>query len=94
MKNRQHFVCAECSTSHPKWQGQCAECGVWNSLETVSITRDLKSKTLQATGNYSGDAAVTKLADIEISEASQRWSSCDPEFDRVLGGGLVAGSVV
>ncbi len=94
MKNRQHFVCSECSTSHPKWQGQCAKCGLWNSLETVSLSRDAKTNTLQATGNYSGDSAVTKLADIDISDSSLRWSSCDPEFDRVLGGGLVAGSVV
>jgi len=94
MKNKQHFVCSECSTSHPKWQGQCAECGVWNALQAIPIALDSKSKTLQATGNYSGDSAVTKLSDVQISQATQRWSSCDPEFDRVLGGGLVAGSVV
>ncbi len=94
MKSRQHFVCTECSTSHPKWQGQCVKCEAWNSLETISISTDAKIKTLQATGNYSGDSAVTKLADVEISDIALRWSSCDPEFDRVLGGGLVAGSVV
>lgn len=94
MKNRIQFVCSVCSSSSPKWQGQCAACGAWNSLAEESISSRTSQVRLGSSSNYSGDSQVTTLDKIQLDTQNSRWSSCDPELDRVLGGGLVAGSVV
>lgn len=87
-KTKTAYVCKECGAEHMKWQGQCATCGVWNSLGRVSI-----GPIAEAVG-YSGTTAeVQRLADVQAQE-SQRLKTGFGEFDRVLGGGLVPGSVV
>jgi len=90
-KKRTNYICSECSASYPKWQGQCVDCGKWNTL-SESLNQKL-SKSVSSS-NYAGQEAITTLSKIKVETDSQRWSSSDPEFDRVLGGGLVAGSVV
>ncbi|MDA1074615.1 MAG: DNA repair protein RadA, partial [Proteobacteria bacterium] len=71
-----------------KWQGQCSVCGEWNSLSRVSIG------PIREGVGYSGSAAlVQKLKDVQPDE-SPRIASGFAELDRVLGGGLVPGSVV
>jgi DNA repair protein RadA/Sms len=87
------YVCRECGASFPKWSGQCSECQAWNSLE-----ESLAAPVSAATGRYNGYAGETStriltLAEVE-SEQEVRCSSGSPELDRVLGGGLVEGSVV
>jgi DNA repair protein RadA/Sms len=94
-KARTAYVCAECGGEHSKWQGQCAECGVWNTL-TEFVVQPAKSVAVNPRGGYAGtlDAAkITKLASV-ATEAEQRSVTGIAELDRVLGGGLVAGSVV
>ena len=94
VKNRSHFVCSVCSSSYPKWQGQCLKCGDWNTLAEAPLISTAKTVKVAGSSNYSGDSQVTTLDKIQLGAQSMRWSSCDPELDRVLGGGLVAGSVV
>lgn len=83
------FVCSDCGAEHPKWQGQCAACGRWNSLREF-IAPTTKRQAL----GYAGDAPrVAKLAAIETTE-QVRIPSGLHEVDRVLGGGFVPGAVV
>lgn len=81
-------VCSECGTSHPKWAGRCTGCGDWNTLvEDVELAGSDDAPVARSTrpgptrigevGTEHGDPVTTRI----------------PELDRVLGGGLVAGSV-
>lgn len=83
------YVCDACGGSFPKWSGQCPDCGAWNTL--VENRAPQKSARGRAPGKSAG-AEVRRLAEIE-SETQARVSTGLTELDRVLGGGLVAGSV-
>ena len=88
------YVCAECGASFPKWAGQCAECGAWNSLSESVVSGS--RKTPSRFGGYSGmsdSAQVRPISEVKVS-TTQRAATGLPELDRVLGGGLVQGSVV
>ncbi len=85
-KAQVQFVCTECAVTSVKWQGQCASCGAWNSLVPGAAPRNDRR-------GYSGQAIGQKLADID-SISMDRLSTGIGELDRVLGGGLVPGSVV
>jgi DNA repair protein RadA/Sms len=90
-KNKNLYACTDCGSEFPKWAGQCGECGAWNTL--TEIIREAAPKGPRA-GGYAGQAAkVTVLADVKV-DAESRVPSGLSELDRVLGGGLVAGSVV
>ncbi|MDR2013817.1 MAG: DNA repair protein RadA [Rhodanobacter sp.] len=92
-KAKTAYVCGECGAQYTRWQGQCAECHVWNSLTEFVVQG--KSAANPRSG-YAGavDAAkVTPLA-VVAAEAERRSATGIRELDRVLGGGLVAGSVV
>jgi len=88
-KNKTAYVCGDCGAEHMKWQGQCSACEAWNSLSRVSIG-PVKEPGLGFAGTKS---EVKRLADVEPEEAA-RLPTGFSELDRVLGGGLVAGSVV
>jgi DNA repair protein RadA/Sms len=93
---RTAYVCTECGAEHNKWQGQCAECGVWNTLSEFVVQPATKSVAVNPRGGYAGagDAPkVTPLAGV-ATDAEQRSATGIGELDRVLGGGLVTGSVV
>ena len=96
-KTKTAYVCTECGAEHSKWQGQCAECGVWNTLSEIVVEPAAKGVAGGARrGGYAGagDAPkVTRLASIATGN-EQRSATGIGELDRVLGGGLVAGSVV
>ncbi|MGH1370757.1 MAG: DNA repair protein RadA [Cellvibrionaceae bacterium] len=95
-KTKTAYVCNECGADFTKWQGQCTECGSWNSLSEVRLGPTPSNRAEKFSG-YAGDAAgaaeVQTLSEIDLS-ALPRFSSGTGEFDRVLGGGLVPGSVV
>lgn len=93
-KAKSVFVCTDCGAEHSKWQGQCSECGVWNTLKELKLTRP-SSTTKRKTSGYSGSSSnqVVSVKDIELSEVP-RFSTSMVELDRVLGGGIVPGSVV
>ena len=88
-KIKSQYSCTECGAVSPKWQGQCPGCNAWNTLvETVAE---------KASGHRFESLAPTtrllKLSDIDAREAA-RIPTGIAEFDRALGGGLVAGGVV
>ncbi len=96
-KAKTAYVCSECGGEHSKWQGQCAECGVWNTLSEIVL--EAATKAGAGGGRRAGYAGasdapkVTRLDSIG-DEADQRSATGIGELDRVLGGGLVGGSVV
>jgi DNA repair protein RadA/Sms len=85
------FVCQECGAQSPKWLGRCAECGAWNSV----VEERAVEATAAAPSRYAHRApSEAKLyADVETAHAV-RLSTGIGEFDRVLGGGVVPGSLV
>jgi len=88
-RNKTAYVCGECGAEHMKWQGQCSACEAWNSLSRVTIG-PVKEPGLGFAGARS---EVKRLSEVEPEEAA-RLPTGFSELDRVLGGGLVAGSVV
>lgn len=79
------FVCVACGVSSPKWAGQCPGCGAWNSLEPA--------RAAPASQRSSGPPDVRRLGEIKLGTAA-RMATGIGELDRVLGGGLVPGSVI
>lgn len=92
-KAKSIYICRECGASSPKWAGQCPDCKAWNSLEE-SIEQPRPSA--RHAGGYAGLLGaqdVIELASL-TAEPEQRAPTGIGELDRVLGGGLVPGSVV
>ncbi|UOG93609.1 MAG: DNA repair protein RadA [Candidatus Thiothrix sulfatifontis] len=93
-KVKLQYHCTACGSLHPKWSGQCGECGAWNTLEESISLPTGKPAINQRAGGYAGETAVIRsLNEVSLSEAP-RILTHQPELDRVLGGGLVSGSVV
>ena len=95
-KSRTAYVCAECGAEHGKWQGQCGECGVWNSLSEIVLEPAAGAPAAARRSGWAGKLdtpRITALKDVRSSE-ELRVSTGIGEFDRVLGGGLVEGAVV
>jgi DNA repair protein RadA/Sms len=89
-KSKEVFVCQNCGTSSPKWQGQCAGCGEWNTL-LAELSAANPRKT--AGPSKTAKAAVSSSLAAEASLEQPRLTTGSSELDRVLGGGLVPGSV-
>lgn len=91
------FYCTECGTEHSRWAGQCSACGVWNSIKewtAPKLANSCNQATAKGVAGYAGvRSSVIKLSEVSLAE-SPRWHTGLQEFDRVLGGGLVPGSVV
>ena len=95
-KAKQIYSCNACGAQAPKWGGQCTDCGAWNTLVEVTAMSAAEATRMPRYSGFSGDAKngrVQVLADVKATELT-RYSCCIEEFDRVLGGGLVPGSVV
>ena len=88
-KSKEIYVCLNCGAAAPKWQGQCAACGEWNTL-VVELSTANPRKSNQA--NRAQNDTSSSLAVLAVAE-SPRLSTGSGELDRVLGGGLVPGSV-
>ena len=86
MKIKTIFVCNECGYESPKWLGKCPGCDSWNTF-VEEVNQEKRPQT------YSGGALPRKLEDIEIVE-EERYKTGLGELDRVLGGGVVKGSLV
>ena len=87
-KSKEAFFCQNCGTSSPKWQGQCAACGEWNTLIAERVTSRPRSS---ATVRLPGAELSTTVASQAVEELP-RLATGSSELDRVLGGGLVPGS--
>ena len=85
------YSCTECGATSTKWQGQCPGCAVWNTLvETVAEPAATSNKRF---ASLAGSSVLQTLSEIEARE-EDRLPTGIGEFDRALGGGLVAGGVV
>ena len=91
MKQKTVFCCSECGGETPNWAGKCPHCGAWNSLREVS--QDEKSKSGAKASRTGLHKAPKLLRELE-SEEELRFPTGISEFDRVLGGGAVRGSLV
>jgi DNA repair protein RadA/Sms len=89
-KNKTRYHCTECGAEAAKWSGQCSDCGAWNALVEFLAAESTAGSRF---AGFAPNSTVTSLSDIDISEV-HRISSGSGEFDRVLGGGLVPGSIV
>ena len=98
-KQKTAFVCNECGSDYAKWQGQCSDCGQWNSITEIKLGpakgsgRAGSGVTANRAGFAGALASAQVLKDIDLNDLP-RFSSGAEEFDRVLGGGLVPGSAV
>ena len=88
------FVCQECGVQRPKWVGKCDDCGAWNSyVEEHPFEGVMGGPTTHRYAMPGQAPGAKKYAEIEASKADRITSGID-EFDRVLGGGIVPGSLV
>ena len=89
------YVCSDCGSQFSQWAGQCNQCGAWNSFQEESSTTVIAKESSKGLrfASFAGKQKVVTLADIR-PEDTRRFSSTIAELDRVLGGGVVNGSVV
>jgi DNA repair protein RadA/Sms len=96
-KQKTAYVCNDCGSDYSKWQGQCTDCGAWNTLSEVRLgpsVRTGKAPSRGARAGFAGTVApARRLDEIDTSQVT-RVPSGMAEFDRVLGGGLVPGSAI
>lgn len=88
------YSCTNCGAQHPKWAGQCQDCGDWNTLteEAAPVKQATNPKAARFEG-FAPKAQVQQLNTVSV-KGTPRFSSGVNELDRVLGGGLVPGSII
>jgi DNA repair protein RadA/Sms len=89
-KAKIQYSCTACGSSHSKWAGQCGDCGEWNTL--IESIAAISTNNRQGFAGKKGNAQIQALEDIQMQE-EMRTQTRIGELDRVLGGGLVHGSV-
>ena len=88
------YVCRECGQETPKWNGRCPSCGAWNTLEEVSVQPAARTQSTKKTRGTDLADKIVSLADADCESDEVRYKTGISELDRVLGGGLVKGSIV
>jgi DNA repair protein RadA/Sms len=92
-KSKIAFVCQECGADYPRWGGQCTSCGEWNTIKEIRLATASTERSSHSLGYAGSISEVKLLSDVNLAQA-ERIATGMPEFDRVLGGGIVTGSVV
>ena len=92
-KNKTTFICQQCGTESAKWQGKCPSCNSWNTFVEEIIHKDNKKEIWEDEQSDSKNTRSKKLGEIVESE-TVRIRTKDNELNRVLGGGIVEGSVI
>src|SRR4051795_7995228 len=103
-KTRIQFLCRQCGSVHPKWMGKCPDCGAWDALEEYKAPA-FDARAAAVAPGVGAEVAVRQTGDLgkagealpldEIDESDLPRLPCGiGEFDRILGGGIVPGSVV
>ncbi len=98
-KDKIAYVCTNCGQESTKWIGKCPNCGQWNTFKEIRISNNASNSIAQRTtlydapGGKNGKSRPIKLKDIPV-DAEPRINTHDTELNRVLGGGLVPGSIV
>ena len=86
------FFCQKCGTQYSKWQGQCTSCKSWNTIAEELVQKEVKSDWQGPTNSSKRISKPTLIDDI-ITSSEERLKTKDEEFNRVLGGGVVPGSL-
>ena len=99
-KEKTAYVCTECGYDSAKWLGKCPACGKWDTFKEVKLGAPKNTKAAALVGEnrrWASEAqagsAVKRLRDV-AQKQEERLDTRDPELNRVLGGGLVKGSLV
>ena len=92
MKVKSRFVCSQCAALFPQWAGQCTQCGAWNAV--VEEAGLAPTKPGRRVTQYANQRSVVTAAQAVVVDRDVRLDSGLSELNRVLGGGLVDGSVV
>src|SRR3990172_3830262 len=87
-KTKIKYICSGCGYESPKWLGKCPECDNWNTF-TEEIVETNKRKAAP----FKGELRINKITEITATEEDRIITGIN-EFDRVLGGGLMPGSVI
>lgn len=89
------YSCTECGAQFPKWTGQCQDCGDWNTLQEEAAPQKIVASGTKAARfeGFAPKAKVQRLKEVSL-QGTPRFPSGVAELDRVLGGGLVPGSVI
>ncbi|MFD0701368.1 DNA repair protein RadA [Myroides pelagicus] len=90
------FFCQSCGTQYPKWLGQCSACKEWNTLVEEVIQKEEKTGWKAAVSSTTGTKSVAKPLKVQEIDSTEeiRLNTMDGELNRVLGGGLVPGSMI
>lgn len=91
-KTKTVYVCSECGLESPRWFGKCPECGSWNTLNE-ELRQPEASRTMDRGSGKALEPAVSSLNSYHIEDEMRRKTGLS-ELDRVLGGGVVSGSVI
>ena len=97
-KDKIAYVCSNCGLDSPKWVGKCPSCGLWNTFQEIKIAGTKSTSATKALSRHHAYPSISKeniplrLKDIS-GEAQPRINMNDEELNRVLGGGLVRGSI-
>ena len=84
-KSRTAYVCTECGADHSKWQGQCADCGAWNSLSEIVLETAAGAPAAARRSGWAGKAEaprITALKDVRHSEEARELCSPVPVSER------------
>ena len=96
-KEKTAYVCSNCGQESPKWIGKCPACGQWNTFKEIKIAADTRQQAATTAAASAGrmlrDNKVLRFRDIS-SHDEPRIDMHDAELNRVLGGGLVPGSII
>ena len=97
IKDKTMYVCSECGFDSPKWSGKCPSCGMWNTMKEITVkaqaTQNATATARKEASGKTDDSKPHTLGEIQSSDYP-RIDMHDDELNRVLGGGLVQGSIV
>ena len=97
-KDKTMYVCENCGQESPKWIGKCPACGQWNTFKEIKVSSDTGTMAARSAAKSVLTASADRNRPLHLRDISAkdepRISTGDGEFDRVLGGGLVKGSIV
>lgn len=88
-KAKNYYVCSECGADYVRWQGQCENCQNWNTLKEFAVPQTAARSSILST-----EAVKPALIDASLHKNIPQIPTQNSEFDRVLGGGIVPGSVI
>lgn len=96
-KVKKIFICSSCGATSPKWMGRCTSCGEWNTIEEEVVIRETgpeeRTRVWKGAGGAVREPQPVALPEVQ-SGTTKRLATPDAELNRVLGGGIVSGSLV